>query len=210
MRCVLYHRVSTRDQDEELPLVALRRVAAVRGLEVVAEVTETGSGARNDRPGLHRVLDLARQGDVDSVLVWSLDRAGRSVLDVLSTVRQLNECGVTFVATSQGLTVSPGGDAMSNLLLQVLAACAQFERAIIHERVKLGIEKARRAGVRFGRTPKVTDLRRALELRERGLAWPAVARELGCTVSAARRAVERACRKDSYVMEQRSTRDEER
>ena len=86
LRCALYHRVSTRDQNPELPLEELHRAAEARGYEVAEVVTETGSGARNDRPGLQRVLELARSGEVDAVLVWKLDRAGRSVIDVLATI----------------------------------------------------------------------------------------------------------------------------
>jgi DNA invertase Pin-like site-specific DNA recombinase len=164
---VTYHRVSTVDQHPELARDELRRAAAARGLEVVAEVEETGSGARNDRPGLARVLELARAGQVAHVLVWKLDRLGRSSIDVLATVRELERAGVTFWATSQGLEVGPGSGPMGRLVLQVMAAMAEFEREIIRERTRLGLDGARARGVRLGRPPgsRDTKLRRRRRAR---------------------------------------------
>lgn len=148
---VTYHRVSTVDQDQGLARDELRRAAAARGLHLVGEVEETGSGGREDRPGLLRVLELARRHLVTHVLVWKLDRFGRSSVDVLTNVRELERAGVTFVATTQGLEVGPGSGAMGRLILQVMAAMAEFERAIISERTRLGIAGARARGRKLGR-----------------------------------------------------------
>jgi len=152
-KAVTYHRVSTVDQDPTLARDELRRAAAARGLDLVDEIEETGSGARNDRPGLQRVLELARHHQVSQVLVWKLDRFGRSSVDVLTNVQQLERAGVTFIATSQGLEVGPGAGAMGRLVLQVMAAMAEFEREIIRERTRLGLEAAARRG-RFPGRPK--------------------------------------------------------
>lgn len=146
-----YHRVSTVDQDPTLARAELRRAAELRGLHLVAEIEETGSGARNDRPGLQRVLELARAGAIAHVLVWKLDRFGRSSVDVLTNVRELERAGVTFVATSQGLEVGPGAGAVGRLALTVMAAMAEFEREIIRERTRLGLEAAKRKGRKLGR-----------------------------------------------------------
>src|SRR5688572_15959702 len=89
--CALYHRVSTRDQDKTLARRELRQAAAVRGLRVALEVEESGSGALNNRPGLRRVMDAANKGEVSAVLVWKLDRFGRSSLDVLGNIRRLTD-----------------------------------------------------------------------------------------------------------------------
>lgn len=151
---VTYHRVSTRDQRPELAREELRRAARARGLRLVEEVEETGSGARNDRPGLARVFELARAGHVAHVLVWKLDRFGRSVLDVLSNVQELELAGVTFSATSQGLEVGPRAGPMGRLVLTILAAIAELERETISERTLLGLEAARRRGVKLGRPKK--------------------------------------------------------
>jgi len=92
-RAALYHRVSTLDQDPTL---------ARRELRAALVVGETGSGARNDRPGLQRVMGAARRGDVDAVLAWKLDRFGRSARDVLANIRDLDSAGVRFVVTIPG------------------------------------------------------------------------------------------------------------
>jgi len=113
--------VSTVDQDPHAAELELASAAAARGVRVVLDIRETGSGAMNDRAGLRRVMDAARRGAIDIVLVWKLDRFGRSALDLLANRRELDVCGVRFVAVTQGLDLQPGGDAISRLLLGVLA-----------------------------------------------------------------------------------------
>ena len=187
---VTYHRVSTADQDPELAREDLRRGAQARGLDVVEEIEETGSGARGDRPGLARVLDLARRSRISTVLVWKLDRFGRSSLDLLSNIKALTDAGVRFVAVTQGLDVQPRGDAMSQLILTVLAGVAEFERELIKERTAQGVAKARRKGVRLGRPRALTrdQVDRVRQLRFENVPWPGVAKIVGCSVSSARRA----------------------
>lgn len=189
-RAALYHRASTLDQDPALARDQLRAAAAARGLKVALEVEETGSGARNDRPGLQRLMDAARRGQLDVVLVWKLDRFGRSALDLLANLRHLEDAGVRFVAVTQGIDLRPGGDSMSRLLVTMLAAVAEFERDLIRERTLLGVQKARRSGKRLGRPPArnapAPDLVR--KLRADGLSWVEIGRRLGCHEAAARRA----------------------
>ena len=190
-RAVTYHRVSTSEQDETLARDELRRAAELRGLEVIEEIEETGSGARNDRPGLQRVMDLVRRGEVDVVLVQRLDRFGRSTLDLLANIQALTDVGVRFIAVVQGLDVKPHGDAMSSLILTVLAGVAEFERELISERTRAGLAKAKAKGVRFGRTPVLTqsDVALARQLRDQGKSWRAVAKELGASEATIRRCV---------------------
>jgi len=157
--CATYHRVSTRDQDPKLARLELRRAAASRGLRVVAAIEETGSGARNDRPGLRRVLELVTSGRVAAVLVWKLDRFGRSTLDVLANVEAINRAGATFIATTQGLEVGPRASAMGRVVLTVLAAVAELERETISERTRLGLQAARRRGRRPGRPKGSKDIK---------------------------------------------------
>lgn len=155
MKAALYHRVSTLDQDAKLARDELRGWARRHKARVVLDVEEKGSGANNDRPGLQRVLEAARAGKLDVVVVYKLDRWGRSALDVLTNLRELVEvAGVRFVASSQSLDVRPGaGDAMSRLLLQVLASVAEFERDLIRDRTKIGLARARKRGAQIGRKP---------------------------------------------------------
>ena len=192
LRVALYHRASTTDQDAELARVELRGVARARGYSIALDIAETGSGARNDRPGLAQVLDAARRRKIDVVMVWALDRFGRSVLDVLSNVRALGAAGVRFCAVSQGLDVRPDGDAVSQLTLSVLAAVAEFERELLRERTRMGLAKARRDGRRLGRPPGGTDAARVVALRAADQSWAEIAAALGCTREQARRAASRA------------------
>jgi putative DNA-invertase from lambdoid prophage Rac len=186
--CALYHRVSTRDQNQKLARRELRQAAAARGLRITMDVEETGSGALNNRPGLRRVMTAARKGEVGAVLVWKLDRFGRSSLDVLSNIQSLTDAGVRFVAVTQGLDVKPQGDAMSHLILTVLAAVAEFERSLISERTSLAARAARRDGRAWGRRPEAGPTSIQVKaLRSAGASWSDVARQLECTVGMARR-----------------------
>lgn len=191
MKAVIYHRVSTLDQNPELAREELRGFCERLGITVALEVEEHGSGARNDRPGLQRVLEAAKRGLVDVVVVWKLDRFGRSVLDVLSNIRTLGDRGVRFVATSQGLDVKPHGDAMSHLMLTVLAAVAEFERDLIRDRTRLGLVRAVQNGKKLGRPRKKVDTHIVREMREMGMAWRQIGLELGVPESTVRKAMDR-------------------
>lgn len=191
-RIATYHRVSTLDQNPRLARQELRQAASRLG-KLTLEVEEVGSGARNDRPGWQRVLDAARRGQVNVVVVWKLDRAGRSTLDLLSNIEALQAVGVRFLAVTQGLDIRPGGDAMSKMILTILAAVATFERDLIRDRTRLGMKRAREAGKLIGRPRALspTQAARVKRLRASGKSWSEVAEGAGCTASTARRAVAR-------------------
>jgi putative DNA-invertase from lambdoid prophage Rac len=157
------------------------------GGRVALRIEESASGAWNGRPGLQSLLGQARRGLVDVVVVWKLDRFGRSALDVLANIQALADAGVRFVAVTQGIDVKPGGDAMSKLMLTVLAAVAEFERDLIRERTRLGMAKARERGTRLGR-PKLEhpSPARVRELRAAGKSWTEIAATLRCTIGVAR------------------------
>lgn len=197
MRAALYHRVSTTDQDPTLARRELRAAARNRSYRVALEIEETGSGARNDRPGLRRVMDAAARGHIGAVLVWKLDRFGRSALDVHTNIRNLVDAGVRFEAITQGLRVDPQrADPMAQLLLTVLSGVAELERDLIRERTLLGIARARRAGRRLGRPPRVElDARAVRAMHRSGQTWRQIAHSLGCTIPAARWAAGKGVRK---------------
>jgi DNA invertase Pin-like site-specific DNA recombinase len=194
LRAALYHRVSRREQNPRLARAELRAAAVARGLRIVLEVEETASGRGSVRPGLKRVLDAAQCNRVDVVLVQRLDRWGRSTLDLLANLRRLRSAGVGFVAVAQGLEVRPESDAVSDLTLTVLAAVAEFERAVIVERTLDGLAAARRAGKHLGRPlgAHTPEPERVCALRAAGRSWTAIARRLHCTIGSARRALDRA------------------
>jgi DNA invertase Pin-like site-specific DNA recombinase len=192
MRVATYHRVSTLDQNPALAREELRAAAARLGT-LALEVEEKGSGARNDRPGLQRLMEAVRRGKVDAVAVWKLDRFGRSTLDVLTNIRALTDAGASFHATSQGLAITSGGDAISRMMLTMLSAVAEFERDLIRDRTRLGMARARKAGRRIGRPSSLpADAgAKVRKLRDAGKTWAQIATALGCTPQSARRALDR-------------------
>ncbi len=147
-RAGLYARVSTHDQ-KTLPMQnrALRDYAARRGWTIVMQVKEVGSGAAQ-REAREKLLEAARRREIDGVLVWRLDRWGRSVPDLLATLQELEHLGVGFVSLTEALDLTtPAGRAMAGLL----AVFAAFEREILQERVRAGLAHARQNGKRLGR-----------------------------------------------------------
>jgi putative DNA-invertase from lambdoid prophage Rac len=153
VKVAIYHRVSTLDQNPDAAREELRRGVAIRGWEVALSEEETGSGAKADRPGLLRVMEAVRRGKVGAVVVWKVDRFGRSLLDLLRNLEAINAAGARFVAVTQGLDIGQGGDPASRLLFTMLAAVSEFERELVRERTVLGMKRARDLGARFGRKP---------------------------------------------------------
>ena len=147
-RVGLYARVSTLDQHTiPLQIRALREYAARRGWTIAMQVKEVGSGAAQ-RQLREKLLDAARRREIDVVLVWRLDRWGRSVADLLATLQELEHLGVGFVSLTEALDLTtPAGRAMAALL----AVFAEFEREILRERVRAGLAHARQNGKRLGR-----------------------------------------------------------
>jgi len=147
-RAGLYARVSTNDQ-QTLPMQshAMREYAARRGWTIAMQVREVGSGAVK-RQAREKLLEAARRRQIDVVLVWRLDRWGRSVTDLLSTLQELDHLGVGFVSLTEALDLTtPAGRAMAAML----AVFAAFEREILQERTRAGLAHARQNGKRLGR-----------------------------------------------------------
>ena len=196
-RAASYHRCSTSTQHEDLGREELRRAAQQRGFDLGEEIEEVGSG-RAERPGWARVLDLARRGQVDVVVVVAVDRAGRSLLDLLAQLEALDRAGVRFISLREGLDLDPRNpSATSRLVLSIMASLAEFERSLIISRTRAGLDRARARGVRLGRPPAVgpTESRLVVLRREQGWSWPRIAREVGCSTGAVRRAHQRAAGK---------------
>jgi DNA invertase Pin-like site-specific DNA recombinase len=150
-RARLYARVSTSDQ-QTLPMQsrALREYAARRGWAITVQIREVGSGATK-REAREKLLEAARRREIDVVLVWRLDRWGRSVTDLLATLQELEHLGVGFVSLTEALDLTtPAGRAMAGLL----AIFAEFEREILRERTRAGLAQARLNGKRLGRPLK--------------------------------------------------------
>lgn len=139
-----YTRVSTSSQDAQLQLDALVN-AGVQKRDVFADVT-SGSRTAIERPGMKKLLEYAEAGD--TVVVWRVDRLGRSLIDVLNTVNLLRERGVNVRSISDGIDPATS---TGRMMLNFLASLAEYERELIIERVNAGIAAARASGTRFGR-----------------------------------------------------------
>lgn len=146
MRLLGYTRVSTAGQDASLQLDALISIG-VQKRDVFADVT-SGSRAAAWRPGMKKLLEYAQEGD--TVVVWRVDRLGRSLIDVLNTVNLLRGRGVEVRSVSDGIDPATS---TGRLMLNMLATLAEYERELITERVNAGIAAAKANGTRFGRTP---------------------------------------------------------
>jgi DNA invertase Pin-like site-specific DNA recombinase len=153
VRAAIYARVSTTaNQSVEMQLRDLRELAARRGLEIVEEYCDEGvSGSKDSRPGLNRLLADAEAGKFSVVLVWKLDRLGRSLIHLVRLMENFQRLGIELVSFSEGLdfTTTTG-----KLLYQIISAFAEFERDCIRERVRAGMRNAKAKGKRIGRPPR--------------------------------------------------------
>jgi putative DNA-invertase from lambdoid prophage Rac len=185
LRAALNARVSSHDQ-QTLPMQnrALRDYAARRGWIITMQVKEVGSGA-SQRNMREKLMEAARRREIDVVLVWRLDRWGRSVGDLLATLQELQHLGVGFVSLTEALDLTtPAGRAMAALL----AVFAEFEREVLRERVRAGLAHARQNGKRLGRP--VTAALHAGQVRKLfrgGLSKSEIARRLNIGRTSVRR-----------------------
>jgi len=190
MTVALYSRVSTHDQ-QTLPIQIeeMRGYAKTRGWIISKEIQDIASGV-NERPKREELLKAARRREIDAILVWKLDRWGRSVADLITTLNELTELGVSFISLREALDLTtPTGRALAGLL----AVFAEFEREILRERVKAGIEQARKKGKPHGR-PK-TAAKKTNEIRDlfnEGLSKSAIAKKLNIGRTSVRRLLSQA------------------
>src|SRR5271166_1954238 len=159
MAAIGYARVSTIDQGLALQLDALAKAGCDRVFQ------DKASGAKADRPGLTAALSFVREGDI--LTVWKLDRLGRSLPHLIETVNALEARGVSFRSLTEAIdTTTPGG----RLIFHIFGALGQFERDLIRERTRAGLDAAAARGRQGGRKPVVTKekLRRARTLVAQG------------------------------------------
>ena len=181
-RVAIYARVSTvnHGQDASLQTRELRQFAEARGWTVAGEYVDAGvSRAKDSRPELDRLMVDAKRRQFDVVLVWKLDRFGRSLRHLVNALAEFESLGIAFVSLSDNLDLST---ASGRLMFNIIGAMAEFERELIRERVKAGMKNARAKGTRIGRPRVVVDTTRIASLRASGLSWPWIARELGVSV----------------------------
>jgi len=180
-RAAIYARVSTFDQQTENQTLELRRYVAARGWTAVEYIDRGLSGAKDRRPGLDKLVADAKRRKFD-VLVWRLDRLGRSLKHLVGLLDDLQTVGVAFVSLGEGIdATSPTG----RLQMHLLAAIAQFERERIAERVMAGLARARAQGRRLGRPRLVVG--ESVLAPVRGLSVREAALQLGVSAATAHR-----------------------
>ncbi len=191
-RIAVYARVSTvnHGQNPELQLAEIREYAARRGWTIAGEYVDLGvSGSKESRPELNRMLKDAHLRRYDAVVVWKLDRLGRSLKHLVTTIEDLAAYGVSFVSLRDNLDLStPSG----RLMMHIIGAMAEFERELIKERVTAGIQAARKRGVRIGRPRTYVSPDKIRAMREEGTPWRAIAKRLNIGTGTALRALQQA------------------
>ena len=188
MRVGLYARVSTHDQQTLLlQIEALKVYSQYRHWTIVLQIEDIESGVK-DRPKREALLQAARRRETDTILVWRLDRWGRSSTDLIITLQELSDLKVGFVSLTEALDFTTAtGRAMASLL----AVFSQFERDLLRERVKAGIAHAKLKGKPHGR-PKSAALltEKVIKLFEQGLSKSLIARKLQISRTSVRRFLE--------------------
>ena len=184
-RCSIYCRISTSDkgQDVNLQLIPLRDFCNARGWQIAGEFIDIGvSGSKDSRIELNRLMDDAHKRKTDCIIVWKLDRWGRSLKHLINSIGELQALGIGFVSYQENIDLTtPAG----KMMFHVIGAMAEFERELIRERVVAGIANARRKGTKVGRkaiAPIMAD--KMLELRNEGLSMREIASRLKVSLGA--------------------------
>jgi DNA invertase Pin-like site-specific DNA recombinase len=187
----IYVRVSTGSQTTENQLRELRQVAERHGWRVAAEFADngiSGSKGRDQRPGLDAMMQAVARREVDVVMAWSVDRLGRSLQNLVELLAELHGKRVDLYLHQQGIdTATPAGKA----LFQMMGVFAEFERAMIRERVNSGLARAKAQGKRLGRPRNDNAKQRAavVRLRKQGVGILKIARQVGTGTSYVQRIV---------------------
>jgi DNA invertase Pin-like site-specific DNA recombinase len=187
MRVAIYARVSTlHGQNPEMQLDELREYASRREWTIVDSYVDEGvSGSKESRPELNRLMADAHRRRFDAVLVWKIDRFGRSLKHLVNAIADLAAYGVAFVSLRDNLDLStPSG----RLMFQIIGAMAEFEKSLIQERVRAGLRNARAKGKKFGRPRVQVDASSIAVLRSEGFSWARVCRTLNLSKGTAQRA----------------------
>jgi DNA invertase Pin-like site-specific DNA recombinase len=180
LKVALYLRVSTSNQTTENQRIDLERVAALRGWTIVETYQDhgiSGSKGRTDRPALDAMLKDAVRRKFDLIAVWSIDRLGRSLQHLVECVNELHAVGCDLFFLQQSIdTTTPAG----KLAFSICGAFAEFEKSIIVERVRAGLERAKRNGVKLGRPTNLNDTVRSaiVALRAREVPIRQIAKQL--------------------------------
>ncbi len=189
-KAAIYARVSTEDQNAAMQVEELQAMCKRRGWELYNEYIDGGfSGIKTSRPALDQMMKDARRRKFDIVLVWKFDRFARSTKHLLSALDEFRSLGIDFFSYSENIDTSTP---MGEMIFTIFAALAQFERALIVERVNAGMAHAKKHGTRSGKAigrPVSTtfDVALAMELRDQEVSWRKIAKQLGVSQTTIRR-----------------------
>lgn len=175
-RTGIYVRVSTLEQSTELQRKELEAFVRARGWNLAYVYEDKQTGTTNNRTALKCLLDDARSRKIDIVVVWKLDRFFRSLKDLVVTLQELNDLGVAFISLKDQIDLTT---ASGRLLTQMIGAFAEFEAALIRERVISGLQNAKRKGKRLGRPRTVVETNKITEMASQGLSQRQIADSLG-------------------------------
>jgi len=185
-RVAIYARVSTTVQDAGLQTRELGQFAEARGWTMADQYVDSGvGGSKDSRPELNRLMLDAKRRRFDVVLVWKLDRFGRSLRHLVNALAEFESLGIAFVSLSDNLDLST---ASGRLMFNIIGAMAEFERELIRERVRAGMRNARAKGTRIGRPRQKVDTAFIARLRAQGVSWRAISAQLGVGVATVHRA----------------------
>ena len=193
-RCAIYTRVSTDDQTTQNQILELKEIAQRKGLTVVSEFTDEGvSGAkgRDKRTGFDNLIKGAIKKDFDTILVWSVDRLGRSLQDLVSFLHEIHSVDCDLYIHQSGVDPStPAG----KMMFQMCGVFAEFERGMIRERVKSGQDRAKSQGKHIGRPSNLNDglVHSVKYMRDQGVGIRKIARDLKIGVSTVYKVLEPA------------------
>ena len=181
MRTAIYARVSTADQTTDNQILELQKAAERQGWTVDRVYTDTISGAATKRPQLDSLMTAVMRREIDVVMVWDVSRLGRSLQHLISLLSDFHSKDVGLYLHQQGVdTTTPSGKAMFSMM----GVFAEFERAMIQERVKAGLARAKEKGTRSGKPigrPPVPPYKvaKVKELRAQGLSTRKIAKRVG-------------------------------
>jgi DNA invertase Pin-like site-specific DNA recombinase len=179
-RVAIYIRVSTKDQSTALQLSELTQYLDARGWSHRAIYEDVGSGTNSNRAQLRKLLEDANNRTIDLVICWKLDRLFRSLKDLVTTLQNFNDVGVSFISLKDQIDITT---ASGRLLTHLLAAFGEFEAALIRERVRAGLNEAKRKGIKLGR-PRIVNPESVFILRSEGHSMSQISDRLNISKSA--------------------------
>ena len=157
MRVIGYARVSSKDQDLEIQVNEIKKYCDYRNFELVRLYTDKASGKDINRDGFQEMMVALHKKtfDADGVVVYKIDRMGRSLKNLIEILDDFSKSHIQFISISDNMDTTTS---MGKLMFQIVGAFAEYERVVINERTRLGIEQAQKDGVRFGRPKKRVDM----------------------------------------------------